>query len=128
MDFTEPHLIGERIDADFDQLKMAGGYDHNWVLNTKGDINQIAAKLTSPESGISLEVYTNEPGIQIYTGNFLNGTVAGKKGIIYNQRTAVCLETQHYPESPNKKDWPSVVLKPGQTYNSECFYKFSVEK
>ncbi|MEY8707716.1 aldose epimerase family protein [Bacteroides faecichinchillae] len=128
MDFTIPKVIGQDINNDFVQLKNGNGYDHNWVLNTKGDINQIAAKLTSPESGISLEVYTNEPGIQIYTGNFLNGTVTGKKGIIYNQRTAVCLETQHYPDSPNKKDWPSVVLEPGQTYNSECIYKFSVEK
>lgn len=128
MEFTIPKVIGQDINNDFVQLKNGNGYDHNWVLNTKGDINQIAAKLTSPESGISLEVYTNEPGIQIYTGNFLNGTVTGKKGIIYNQRTAVCLETQHYPDSPNKKDWPSVVLEPGQTYNSECIYKFSVEK
>ena len=128
MDFTTPKVVGQDINNDFVQLKNGNGYDHNWVLNTKGDINQIAAKLTSPESGISLEVYTNEPGIQVYTGNFLNGTVTGKKGIIYNQRTAVCLETQHYPDSPNKKDWPSVVLEPGQTYNSECIYKFSVEK
>lgn len=127
MDFTIPKTIGQDINDDFIQLKNGNGYDHNWVLNTRGDINQIAAKLTSPESGISVEVYTNEPGIQVYTGNFLNGTVTGKKGIVYNQRTAVCLETQHYPDSPNKKDWPSVVLEPGQTYHSQCIYKFSVE-
>ena len=78
--------------------------------------------------GITLEVYTNEPGIQVYTGNFLDGTVTGKKGITYNQRASVCLETQHYPDSPNKPEWPSVVLEPGQTYNSECIFKFSVEK
>ena len=72
--------------------------------------------------------YTNEPGVQVYTGNFLDGTVTGKKGIVYNQRASVCLETQHYPDSPNKADWPSVVLEPGQTYNSECIFKFSVEK
>ena len=84
--------------------------------------------LASPESGITLEVYTNEPGIQVYTGNFLDGTVTGKKGITYNQRASVCLETQHYPDSPNKPEWPSVVLEPGQTYNSECIFKFSVEK
>ena len=129
MDFTTPKAVGQEINNyDFVQLKNGNGYDHNWVLNTKGDISQVAAKLTSPESGITLEVYTNEPGIQVYTGNFLNGTVTGKKGIVYNQRASVCLETQHYPDSPNKADWPSVVLEPGQTYNSECIFKFSVEK
>ncbi|MDD3037600.1 aldose epimerase family protein [Bacteroides sp.] len=129
MDFTAPKAIGQDINNnDFIQLKHGNGYDHNWVLNTKGDIHQIAAKLTSLQSGISLEVYTNEPGIQVYTGNFLNGTVTGKKGIVYNQRASVCLETQHYPDSPNKEDWPSVILEPGETYNSECIFKFSVEK
>lgn len=129
MDFTTPKTIGQDVaNFDFEQLKNGNGYDHNWVLNTKGDIEQLAAKLTSPESGITLEVYTNEPGIQVYTGNFLDGTVTGKKGITYNQRASVCLETQHYPDSPNKPEWPSVVLKPGETYNSECIFKFSVEK
>ena len=128
MDFRTPTAVGARIDNDFEQLKNGKGYDHNWVLNTNGDIAQLAAKLTSPESGITLEVYTNEPGIQVYTGNFLDGTVIGKKGITYNQRASVCLETQHYPDSPNKPEWPSVVLEPGQTYNSECIFKFSVEK
>ena len=129
MDFTTPKAVGKDINNyDFVQLKNGNGYDHNWVLNTKGDISQVAARLTSPETGITLEVYTNEPGIQVYTGNFLDGTVTGKKGIVYNQRASVCLETQHYPDSPNKADWPSVVLEPGQTYNSECIFKFSVEK
>jgi len=129
MDFTTPKAVGQDIaNFDFDQLKNGNGYDHNWILNTKGDITRIAAKLTSPVSGITLEVYTNEPGIQVYTGNFLDGTVKGKKGIVYNQRASVCLETQHYPDSPNKPEWPSVVLEPGQTYNSECIFKFSVEK
>lgn len=129
MDFTTPKAVGQEINNyDFVQLKNGNGYDHNWVLNTKGDISQVAARLTSPESGITLEIYTNEPGIQVYTGNFLDGTVTGKKGIVYNQRASVCLETQHYPDSPNKADWPSVVLEPGQTYNSECIFKFSVEK
>ena len=129
MDFTTPKAVGKEINNyDFVQLKNGKGYDHNWVLNTKGDLSQVAAKLTSPESGITLEVYTNEPGIQVYTGNFLDGTVTGKKGITYNQRASVCLETQHYPDSPNKPEWPSVVLEPGQTYNSECIFKFSVEK
>ncbi|WP_373759508.1 aldose epimerase family protein [Bacteroides heparinolyticus] len=129
MDFTTPKAVGQDIaNFDFEQLKNGNGYDHNWILNTQGDITRIAAKLTSPVSGITLEVYTNEPGIQVYTGNFLDGTVKGKKGIVYNQRASVCLETQHYPDSPNKPEWPSVVLEPGQTYNSECIFKFSVEK
>lgn len=129
MDFTTPKAVGQDIaNFDFDQLKNGNGYDHNWILNTQGDITRIAAKLTSPVSGITLEVYTNEPGIQVYTGNFLDGTVKGKKGTVYNQRASVCLETQHYPDSPNKPEWPSVVLEPGQTYNSECIFKFSVEK
>ena len=129
MDFRTPKTVGRDINNyEFEQLKNGNGYDHNWVLDTKGDINQVAAKLTSPETGITLEVYTNEPGIQIYTGNFLDGTVKGKKDIIYNQRASVCLETQHYPDSPNKAEWPSVVLEPGQNYTSECIFKFSVEK
>lgn len=129
MDFTTPKAVGQDIaNFDFEQLKNGNGYDHNWILNTQGDITRIAAKLTSPVSGITLEVYTNEPGIQVYTGNFLDGTVKGKKGTVYNQRASVCLETQHYPDSPNKPEWPSVVLEPGQTYNSECIFKFSVEK
>lgn len=129
MDFTVPKVIGKDIsNYDFVQLKNGNGYDHNWVLNTKGDLTQVAARLTSPETGITLEVYTNEPGIQVYTGNFLDGTVKGKKGIVYNQRASVCLETQHYPDSPNKSEWPSVILEPGQTYNSECIFKFSIEK
>lgn len=128
MDFTTDKAIGEEIDNyDYEQLKNGDGYDHNWVLNTNGNIKELAAKVTSPETGISLEVYTNEPGIQVYTGNFLDGTAKGKHGITYNKRTAICLETQHYPDSPNKPDWPSVILEPGQTYNSECIYKFTVE-
>ncbi len=129
MDFNTPKTIGQDIDKfDFVQLKNGNGFDHNWVLNTAGDISKVAARLNSPVSGITLEVFTSEPGIQVYTGNFLDGTVTGKKGIVYNQRASVCLETQHYPDSPNKTEWPSVVLEPGQTYNSECIYKFSVEK
>lgn len=129
MDFRTPKTVGRDINNyEFEQLKNGNGYDHNWVLDTKGDINQVAAKLTSPETGITLEVYTNEPGIQIYTGNFLDGTVKGKKDITYNQRASVCLETQHYPDSPNKAEWPSVVLESGQNYTSECIFKFSVEK
>jgi aldose 1-epimerase len=128
MDFTIPKAIGQDIDKfDFVQLKNGNGYDHNWVLNTSGDVTKLTAKVTSPSSGISVEVYTNEPGLQVYTGNFLNGTVKGKKGINYNQRTGICLETQHYPDSPNKPNWPSVILEPGKVYNSKCIYKFTVE-
>ena len=129
MDFITPKAIGQDIAKyDFVQLKNGNGYDHNWVLNTNGDITKPAARLTSPQSGITLEVYTNEPGIQVYTGNFLDGSIQGKKGITYNQRASVCLETQHYPDSPNKPQWPSVILEPGQTYNSECIFKFSIAK
>ena len=128
MDFTTPKTIGQDItNFDFVQLKNGNGYDHNWVLNTNGDIAQLAAKLTSPESGITLEVYTNEPGIQFYAGNFLDGTVKGKHGIYYPLRSALCLETQHYPDSPNKADWPSVVVRPGEKYHSTCTYKFGAE-
>lgn len=129
MDFTTPKTVGQEIENfDFVQLKNGNGYDHNWVLNSAGDMAQLAARLTSPESGITLELFTNEPGVQVYTGNFLDGTVTGKRGIVYNQRASVCLETQHYPDSPNKAEWPSVVLQPGETYHSQCIFKFSVEK
>ena len=129
MDFRTPKVIGTDINKyDFIQLKNGNGYDHNWVLNTAGDVTKLAAKVTSPISGISLEVFTNEPGIQVYTGNFLDGTVKGKKGIVYKQRTGICLETQHYPDSPNKPQWPSTILEPGKVYKSTCIYKFGVEK
>jgi len=97
-------------------------------LNTKGDVKQVAATVESPVTGIVLNVYTNEPGVQVYTGNFLNGSVKGKKGIVYNQRAAMCLETQKYPDTPNKPTWPSAVLRPGETYKSECIFAFSVKK
>ena len=129
MDFTVAKTVGQDIDKyEYDQLKNGTGYDHNWVLNTNGDIKQVAARLTSPVSGITLEVYTDEPGIQVYSGNFLDGTVKGKKSIVYNQRAAICLETQHYPDSPNKPEWPSVLLEPGKTYRSHCIFKFTVNK
>ena len=129
MDFRTLKKIGKEINNfDFVQLKNGNGYDHNWVLNTQGDVTQIAAKVVSAISGVTLDVYTNEPGIQVYTGNFLDGTVKGKKGIVYNQRTGVCLETQHYPDSPNKPQWPSVILEPGKEYQSTCIYKFGINK
>ena len=127
MDFRTPMPVGERInDFDFVQLKNGNGYDHNWVLNAKGDINRRAASLKSQKTGIVLDVYTNEPGVQVYAGNFLDGSLTGKKGITYNQRASVCLETQKYPDTPNKPEWPSAVL--GEKYMSQCIFKFSVDK
>ena len=129
MDFRTPTPVGARInDYDFVQLKNGNGYDHNWVLNTKGDVTRKCATLESPLTGIVLDVYTNEPGIQVYAGNFLDGSLTGKKGITYNQRASVCLETQKYPDTPNKPEWPSAVLRPGEKYMSQCIFKFSVNK
>jgi aldose 1-epimerase len=129
MDFRTPTPIGARIDNfDYEQLKNGNGYDHNWVLNTKGDVTAKCATLMSPKSGIVLDVYTTEPGIQVYTGNFLDGTLTGKRGIVYNKRASVCLETQKYPDTPNKPEWPSATLNPGEKYTSRCIYKFSVDK
>ena len=129
MDFRTPTAIGERINNyDFVQLKNGKGYDHNWVLNTKGDVSKPCAILKSPESGIVLSVYTNEPGVQCYAGNFLDSTLTGKNGIVYNERASVCLETQKFPDTPNKPEWPSAVLRPGEKYFSHCIFKFTVEK
>ena len=127
MDVRTATPVGARIDDfDFVQLKNGNGYDHNWVLNTQRDITHKCVTLESPKTGIVLDVYTNEPGIQVYCGNFLDGTIMGKKGIVYNQRASVCLETQKYPDTPNKPDWPSAVLRPGEKYNSHCVFKFSI--
>lgn len=127
MDFTTPTKIGERVDADFEQLKFGRGYDHNYVLNKKGNELSLAAKVEEPVSGRTLEVWTTEPGVQFYGGNFLDGTDKGKDDKIYLHRGAFCLETQHFPDSPNQPAFPSVVLKPGATYTSECIYKFGVK-
>ena len=126
-DFTTAHAIGDQIAADDEQIRNGNGYDHNWVLDTAGDMNAVAVELYCPATGIDLKVYTDEPGIQVYSGNFLDGTVTGKNGVVYNKRAAVCLETHHYPDSPNKPDWPSVVLRPGETYHSKCIYAFGIE-
>lgn len=128
MDFRAPTPIGERIGRDFEQLKNGNGIDHNWVLNTRGNIAEACASLESPATGIRLDVYTTEPGIQVYCGNFLDGTVEGKNGVAYGFRAAVCLETQKYPDTPNKPEWPSAVLRPGEKYESRCIYKFSVDE
>jgi aldose 1-epimerase len=127
MDFRKPTRIGERIDNySFEQLKNGNGYDHNWVFKPCRNDSMPVCFLHDTLSGRTLEVITSEPGIQVYTGNFLDGTLKGKKGIVYKQRTGICLETQHFPDSPNKPEWPSVVLRPGETYKSHCIFRFGI--
>lgn len=126
MDFKEPAAIGKDIkNFEFEQVKFGNGFDHNWCLNTAGDDTQVAARVYCPETGICLEVFTDEPGIQFYSGNFLDGSCTGKNGIVYDQSAAFCLETQKYPDTPNKPEWPSAFLEPGQKYTSHCVYRFS---
>jgi aldose 1-epimerase len=126
-DFVEPHKIGERINADEEQVKTGGGYDHCFVLNKKsGNELSLAAKVSEPTTGRTMEVWTTEPGVQFYTGNFLNGA-AGKAGHKYDYRTAFCLETQHFPDSPNQPSFPTTLLKPGETYRSTTIYKFGAK-
>ena len=132
MDFREPHAIGDNInDTTFIQIKNASGYDHNWCLNTykdgEGDDTQVCASLYSPQTGILLEMFTNEPGVQVYSGNFQGTGIECKHGIKYPKHVSVCLESQKYPDSPNKKDWPQPYLKPGEKYYSHVAYKFSVK-
>ncbi|HYP07741.1 MAG TPA: aldose epimerase family protein [Bryobacteraceae bacterium] len=128
-DFRQPHTIGERIDAAGDeQIKFGGGYDHNWVLNGAMGTLRPAARVSEPKSGRVLEVLTTEPGVQFYTGNFLDGTIKGKGGKAYNRRYGFCLETQHFPDSPNQPKFPSTVLKPAQKFTSSTVFKFSTEK
>ena len=125
MDFRQAKAIGRDIDTDYEQLRIGRGYDHNWVLNTKGNDSRPCARLESPVTGIAMEVFTTEPGMQVYTGNFLDGSVLGKNGIAYQQRSAVCLETQKFPDSPNQH-WPesNAFLRPGHTYKSRTKYRF----
>ncbi|MDG1974303.1 MAG: galactose mutarotase, partial [Flavobacteriaceae bacterium] len=124
-DFSVPTTIGKRINQDNNQLNYGKGYDHNYVLNNSQSKEIIAAKVFEKESGRTLEVYTNEPGMQFYGGNFLSGT-NGKHDKSYKKRSAFCLETQHFPNSPNEKNFPSTILKPNEEYYSICIYKFSV--
>lgn len=126
-DFRKPAVIGSRLENDDEQLKHGNGYDHNWVLNQQEGIGALnfAARVKEPISGRVMEVFTNEPGIQFYGGNFLNGSDVGKGGVPYNFRTSFCLETQHFPDSPNQPQFPSVVLNPDEEYYSICIYKFS---
>jgi aldose 1-epimerase len=125
LDFTKPTAIGARINDKYEQLVLGNGYDHNFVIERQGPALALAARVYEPASGRVLEVDTTEPGVQFYTGNFLDGTPAGKHGHIYNARDAFCLETQHYPDSPNKPDFPSTILKPGQTFHSTTVWRFS---
>ncbi len=137
-DFTTPKPIGQDFICDEPAEALVAvedgedhtGYDHNWVLNTyhdgQGDDTEPCAKVYSPETGIELTVYTNEPGIQFYTGNFQNGTVKGKHGITYPKNAAFCLETQKYPDTPNKPEWPTCQLNPGEKYYSHCVFQFSI--
>ena len=126
-DFTTSKLIGRDIAADCEQLRNGNGYDHNWCLDTAGDITKVACELYCPETGIVLKVYTDEPGVQVYSGNFLDGTVTGKQAVPYKMRTGICLETQKYPDTPNKPEWPSAVLRPGETYTSHCIFAFGTK-
>jgi aldose 1-epimerase len=126
-DFTAPHAIGERVNAAHEQIGFGGGYDHNWVLDSRNGALATAAIVREPVSGRTLEVLTTEPGIQFYCGNFLDGTLVGKSGRPYPFRSGFCLETQHYPDSPNQPAFPSTILRPGQTYTSTTIYRFGVE-
>jgi aldose 1-epimerase len=124
LDFTQPAAIGARIEENDEQIQQAGGYDHNFVLNAAGDLAEVAARVYEPDSGRVLELYTTQPGVQFYTGNFLDGSLTGKGGHVYHRRSGFCLETQHFPDSPNRPDFPSTVLRPGETYRQTTIYKF----
>ncbi len=127
MDFTQPYRIGERINDDFEQLRFGNGYDHTYLLEKSiPDEYSFAGLCESPKTGIKMEIYTTEPGLQLYSGNWMTGNVAGKQGKHYPCRSAVCFESQHFPDSINKPDYPSVVLRPGEEFESRTTYKFSI--
>ncbi len=127
-DFTTPHTIGERIEDDFEQLHFGKGYDHTMVLDKKEGELGLAVECYSPKTGIQMNISTTEPGVQIYTGNWMSGNFEGKHGHRYPMRAAVCFETQHFPDSINKPAYPSVILKPGETFSSKTVHHFSVKK
>jgi aldose 1-epimerase len=129
LDFSKPTTIGARINDPYEQLVVGRGYDHNFVINRKDSDNglTLAARAHEPTSGRILEVFTTQPAVQFYSGNFLDGTIVGKQGHAYKQRTGFCLETQHYPDSPNHPDFPSTILRPGKTFHSQTVFKFSTE-
>ena len=126
LDFTMPAVIGARVDADFEPLHFGGGYDHCWVLDSGPGV-RLAARVKDPKSGRVLELSTDQPAIQFYGANFLDGTSAGKQGVRYGRRTALCLETEGFPDSPNQPAFPTSVLRPGQTYRHVMIHKFSAE-
>ena len=127
-DFRTATAIGDRIDDENNQQIVNGhGYDHNWILNTGGDINKCFGTLYDPNTGIFMEMFTDQPGVQFYAGNFLDGSFVGKKGVLYPRRSAFCFETQHYPDSPNHPEWPSTTLRPGEEYLTTTIYKFSTK-
>ncbi len=125
-DFRKPADVGARIDQPDPQLKNGQGYDHNWVLNRRGTGLQLAARVSEPTTGRTMEIRTTEPGIQFYSGNFLDGKLTGKDGAQYKRRTGFCLETQHFPDSPNKPKFPSTTLRPGTEYRSSTVFTFGV--
>jgi aldose 1-epimerase len=126
-DFRTPTRVGDRInDTTHQQIVNGRGYDHNWLLNTHGDIHAVAATLYDPTSGIQMTIYTDQPGVQFYAGNFLDGSFLGKGGIAYPKRSGLCFETQHYPDSPNQPAFPSTTLRPGETYTTSTIYQFGV--
>ncbi len=125
-DFREPTAIGARINQDDEQLKFGGGYDHNWVINKPPGQFGLMARVYEPTTGRVMEVWSTDPGLQFYSGNFLDGTITGKGGWVYQFRDAFCMEPQHFPDSPNHPKFPSVVLKPGQTYHNTILYRFAV--
>jgi aldose 1-epimerase len=126
-DFTHPEVIGKRIGDDNEQLKLGHGYDHNWVLRGKMDVLHPAAQVYDPTSGRVLSVETTQPGVQFYSGNFLDGTFTGRSGVKYERRTGLCLETQHFPDSPNHPNFPTTELRPGQTFHSETTWTFTTK-
>lgn len=128
MDFRTPHTIGESINQNTIDLKYGLGYDHNWMLNKKSNELTLAANVSEPTTGIEMKVFTTEPAIQFYSGNFLDGKIIGKEKKHYNHRTAFCMEAQHYPDAPNHASFPSTVLKPGETYTQTTIYQFGLMK
>jgi aldose 1-epimerase len=126
-DFNKPTAIGARVESDDEQMKFGKGYDHNWVLNRQGKDLELAASLYEPTTGRFMEVLTTEPGLQFYCGNFLDGTNKGKGGTAYQHRTGLCLETQHFPDSPNHPDFPTTELQPGEKYTQTTVYRFSTK-
>jgi len=126
-DFRKSTAIGARINQDHPQLEHGLGYDHNWVLNRQGSGLQLAARVHEPKTGRTLEISTTEPGIQFYAGNFLDGKLTGKEQAVYRHRTGFCLETQHFPDSPNKPQFPSTILEPGAEYRSRTVFTFGTK-